>query len=105
MTQKLISKISVDYNFVFTSFAWLCVLDCFLDYCVVLFEWQMLSFHNDMIYTFFLWGSGQCRGKLPWTQKSNLENKKLEHPHWSQKITEYTFKGGYAHFNMYIFHF
>ena len=25
-------------------------------------------------------------------QKSNCENLKLEHPHWTQEVTEYTFK-------------
>ena len=30
-------------------------------------------------------------GKLQRTQKSNFENKKLEHPHWPLEITEYTF--------------
>ena len=50
---KLISKILVEYNFVFTSYAWLCVLYCSTDYYVVYkCKWKMLLFHNETISVF-----------------------------------------------------
>ena len=54
--KKFISKISVDSNFTFTSYAWLCMYwNCFIDYCIKInsrrqeFVWQLLLFHTEMI--------------------------------------------------------
>ena len=68
--KKLISKISVDFNFMFSSCAWLCVfhcshrLLCWIKSRVWDFLWKLLSFHTEMILAKFLWGSELLRGGL-----------------------------------------
>ena len=50
--KKHISKISVDSNFLFTSYAWLCSVSLpHIDYCVelILIDKKMLSFHKEVI--------------------------------------------------------
>ena len=71
--KKLISKISVDSNFTFSSYAWLCVfhcshrpcrLQCWIKRRVRDFLWKLLSFHNKMVSAQFLWGGVLLRGEL-----------------------------------------
>ena len=79
--KKLISKISVDSKFKFSSYAWLCVfhcshrLLCWINSRVREFLWKLLSFHTEMISAWFLSGIVLLRGELrKYTQKLNFEN-------------------------------
>ena len=75
--KKLISKISVNTNFMFSSYAWLCVfhcshrLLCWIKSRVRDFLWKLLSFHTEMISALFLWGSVLLREKLRKYAKKN----------------------------------
>ena len=68
--KKLISKISVDSNFMFSSYAWLCVfhcshrLLCWINSRVREFSVKLLLFHTEMLPAKFLWGSVLLRGEL-----------------------------------------
>ena len=79
--KKLISKISIDSNFTFSSYAWLCVIHCFhrllcwINSRVREFSWKLLSFHTKMILAWFLWGSVFLRGELrKYAKKSSFDN-------------------------------
>ena len=79
--QKLISRISVDYNFVFMRYAWLWVLYVSIDYSVV--SCTIIKVRNGVIsiwndFSLFHWGSGWCGGKLQIVAKNLiLKIKKL----------------------------
>ena len=79
--KKLISKISVDSNFMFSSYGWLCVfhcshrLLCWIKSRIWDFSWKLLSFHTEIISTEFLWGSVLLRGELrKYAKNPNFEN-------------------------------
>ena len=67
--KELISKISVDSYFTFSSYAWLCVFHCshrllcwikshvWVFVFLFFFLWKLLSFHTEMISAQLLWGS------------------------------------------------
>ena len=83
--KKLISKISADSNFTFSSYAWLCVFHCshrllcwiksrVRDLSVEI-SLKLLSFHTEMVLAKFLWGSVLLKGELRKYEKiSNFEN-------------------------------
>ena len=79
--KKLISKILVDSNFMFSSYGWLCVfhcshrLLCWIKSHVQDFLWKLLSFHTEIISTKFLWGSVLRRAELrKYAKNPNFDN-------------------------------
>ena len=80
-TKKLISKISVDSNFTFRSYEWLCVFHCFhrllcwIKSRVRAFLQKLLLFHTEKISALFLWGCVLLRGELrKYVKNSNFEH-------------------------------
>ena len=71
--KTLISKISVDSNFKFSSYVWLCVFHCShkLLCCRRKFLWKLLSFHTEMISAQFLWRNVLLRRELRKDAKSS----------------------------------
>ena len=80
LTKKVISKISVDSNFTFSSYAWLRALAlphrllCWINPCQPEFMWKLLLFHTEMISAKFLLGNVLLGGELQIDKKnSNFE--------------------------------
>ena len=80
LTKKVISKISVDSNFTYTSYAWLCAvallhrLLCYIKSRRQDFMWKLLLFHTETISASFLWGNALLGGELQIDAKnSNFE--------------------------------
>ena len=79
--KTLISKISVDSSFMFSSYAWLCVFHCSPRLLCWIksperdFLWKFLSFHTEMTSALFLWGSVLLIGELrKYEKNSNFDN-------------------------------
>ena len=95
--EKLISKISVDFNFTFFSYAWLCVfrcshrLLCWIKSCVQNFLWNCSHF-------ILKWFQPNSFGELCFLEEScrNMPKKKIKFwQFWERplfNISEYTFK-------------
>ena len=80
LTKKLISKISVDSDFTFPSYAWSCVICCShrllcgIKSRIRDFLWKLFSFHTKMILNWFLWGSVLLRGEVrKYAKQSSFE--------------------------------
>ena len=79
--KMLISKISIDSNFTFSSYAWLCMFQCshrllcWIKSCRQDFLWELLSYHTKLFQPNSFWGNVLLRGELQKDARNlNFEN-------------------------------
>ena len=80
-TKMLISKISSDSNFTFSSYAWLCMFQCSHRLLCWIksrrqdFLWKLLSYHTKLFQPNSFWGNVLLRGELQKDARNlNFEN-------------------------------